>query len=121
MKLRGWHITRGSNCVTLSRGRNARFDVSAEALFPLCDPLRLAVQVRQDLWRDLQQLRGFRPIVHVEAGLDQLTVRAGGELMGHRTISARVSENIVDLLNNPDNRRRWVNWARKGQSRVVSQ
>jgi len=119
VKLKRWHITRDAGSVTISRGPNPRFDVSAEAHFPACDPLRLALQIRQDLWRRLQKTRGFRPVVRVETSQNGLVAKAGGEVSKNRPNLRHVSDNIVDLLGDTDNRRRWVNWASKGNRRGV--
>lgn len=54
-----WHITRGVGELTLSRQLPARFDVVASTTLPEGDPLRLAHQIRQDMWRMLKRVRGF--------------------------------------------------------------
>lgn len=105
-----WHIERtGSGvgaCTTLARHMPARFDVSAAAQFPLLSPTRLAHQIRQDMWRALQNLRGFSPVVRIERGADALTVTAGGRVNG--AVPSGVAARIEALLANPELRARWI-------------
>ncbi|QAX29180.1 hypothetical protein [Leisingera sp. NJS204] len=104
-----WHITRTDSSLTLSRRLPAQFDVAAETVLPAADPLRLAHQIRQDMWRKLQGMRGFSPVVEITAtgpGMGQgLRVRAGGQVMGR--VPSNAAGLIADVLENPANRARW--------------
>lgn len=112
MTQKKWHIERDDTYVTLSRALPARFDVSASAQFPHVARGRLAHQIRQDMWRLLQGLRGFSPVVHVEQSENGLTVTAGGRANG--PISKCVSAQIEALLNDRDKRARWISYAGRG-------
>ena len=108
-----WHITRTDSTLTLSRRLPARFDVAAETVLPGADPLRLAHQIRQDLWRQLQNLRGFTPVVEITAAGQGLRVRAGGQVTGR--VPANATSLIADVLENPARRARWIRHASRGQ------
>lgn len=108
-----WHITRTDSTLTLSRRVPARFDVAAETVLPSGDPLRLAHQIRQDMWRKLQRLRGFSPVVEITAEGQGLRVRAGGQVMGR--VPANAAAQITEVLENPARRARWVRHASRGQ------
>ncbi|MBY6067009.1 hypothetical protein KUW17_09685 [Leisingera aquaemixtae] len=116
-----WHITRTDSSLTLSRRVPARFDVAAETVLPAGDPLRLAHQIRQDMWRRLQSLRGFSPVVEITAlghGQAQgLRVRAGGQVTGR--VPANAAAQITEVLENPACRARWVRHAARGQARTL--
>ncbi|MFT6022857.1 MAG: hypothetical protein ACI9PY_000968 [Ascidiaceihabitans sp.] len=103
---RGWHIQKDQGQVTLSRQLPARFDVQAATTLPHANMVRLVSQIRQDLWRALQNLRGFSPVVQITKGPDDLTVQAGGRMLG--PISAKTIEQIEAVLENPKNRARWL-------------
>lgn len=103
---RGWHVLREGRSLTLARHLPARFDISADAVFPMMGKLRLAQQVRQDMWRALQHVRGFSPVVHVEERGEGLTLRAGGRVAG-RAPRSGLEQQITDLLADPANRARW--------------
>ena len=103
---RGWHIQKGEGQVTLSRQLPARFDVQAATTLPHANMVRLVSQIRQDLWRALQNLRGFSPVVQITKGSDQLEVIAGGRILG--TTSAKTIEQIQAVLEDPQNRARWL-------------
>lgn len=109
MTQKNWHTQKDGACVTVSRQLPARFDVSASARFPVVARTRLAHQIRQDMWRALQNLRGFSPVVRVEQGENELTVTAGGRL-GH-PIAAHVAQTIDGLLNDATLRARWIKCA----------
>ena len=68
-----------------------------------------AHQIRQDMWRKLQGMRGFSPVVEVTAtgpGSGQaLRVRAGGQVMGR--VPSNAAGLIADVLENPADRARW--------------
>lgn len=118
MSRSNWHITRTDATLTLSRRLPARFDFVVESTLPGGDPLRLAHQIRQDMWRALQSLRGFSPVVEITSDPDGqgLRVRAGGQLMGRAPASA--TQTLADVLENPKARSRWLRHARRsGQSR----
>ena len=112
-----WHITRTDSSLTLSRRLPARFDVAAETVLPAADPLRLAHQIRQDMWRKLQNLRGFAPVVEISAEGQGLRVRAGGQVMGR--VPANAAAQITEVLENPGRRARWIRHAAKGQGRAL--
>lgn len=116
-----WHITRTDSAFTLSRRLPARIDVAAETVLPAADPLRLAHQIRQDLWRQLQNLRGFSPVVEITAADTEtgqgLRVRAGGQVAGR--VPANAAGLIADVLEDPANRARWIRHASRGQGRTL--
>lgn len=97
--------------LTLSRHRPARFDVSVETVLPLADPLRLAHQIRQDIWRALRDLRGFAPAVRVARSGDALHVTAGGGVAG-RFPRGQAEAAIRDVLECSANRARWQGYAK---------
>ncbi len=107
-----WHTARDGDTLTLSRKRVARFDL-AEVTFLPGDGLirsRIAHQIRQDMWRALQRLRGFCPAVRVTAQDGGVAILAGGAVDGPMT--ARARETVADLLSDPALRARWVQNAR---------
>ncbi len=104
----GWHIARDGDTLTLSRMRKARFDL-AEVTFLPGEGLvrsRIAHQIRQDMWRKLQRLRGFCPAVRVTTQQGGVAVLAGGAVEGRVTPRAR--EAIAEILNDPVARTRWI-------------
>ncbi|MEM7547909.1 MAG: hypothetical protein AAF367_20480 [Pseudomonadota bacterium] len=105
-----WHILREGEALTLARTLPPRFDVVAETVVPLVRPLRLAHQVRQDIWRALRSVRGFSPVVRVEVRGDAMVVRAGGRAAA--PVAAALTQRIADVLENETNRRRWLRHAR---------
>ncbi|NVK15615.1 MAG: hypothetical protein HWE35_15700 [Rhodobacteraceae bacterium] len=112
-----WHITRTDSTLTLSRRVPARFDVAAETVLPSGDPLRLAHQIRQDMWRKLQRLRGFAPVVKITVAGQGLRVRAGGQVAGR--VPANAAAQITEVLENPARRARWVRHATRGQGAAL--
>ena len=105
-----YHIHRAPNALTLARHAPAHFDVAAEAtLADAVDLLRLAHQVRQDVWRALRRLRGFSPTVEIRAEGDMLHIRAGGRAMAPFPPTAAPA--IQAVLDCPNNRRRWLKHA----------
>lgn len=99
--------------MTVARRLPARFDVSARAEFPAVSPSRLARQIRQDMWRALQNVRGFSPVVRVERGDVGLVVTAGGQ--ASKPIAPTLEHRIAEILGDTSRRARWINWASKGQ------
>ncbi|MCO0634367.1 hypothetical protein M8745_00150 [Lutimaribacter sp. EGI FJ00014] len=112
-----WYVDRAGTGLTLSRHRPARFDLGVEAVLPSMDPLRLAHQVRQDMWRALRDLRGFAPAVRVARKGDALHVLAGGAVDGP-VPRAWAEAAIRAVLDDPANRARWQRHAGKGVSYV---
>ncbi len=108
-----WHVAPLRDGVELSRRAPARFDLAVEARLPLMDPLRLAHQVRQDMWRRLQRLRGFAPAVRVTRDGDHLHVTAGGAVNGPIP-RAQAEAAIRAVLDDPANRARWRRFAGRG-------
>ncbi len=70
----------------------------------------MAHQVRQDVWRALQNLRGFAPAVRVERAGQALRITAGGQVDG-RFSKAAAEARIAEVLDDPANRARWQRWA----------
>jgi hypothetical protein len=104
-----WHINKIEGQVTVSRHLPARFDVSATTQLAGGNALRLATQIRQDMWRALQGLRGFSPVVQVTEMDGVLQVQAGGRVMGN--IAAGLEADIAAVLENNKNRARWLKCA----------
>jgi hypothetical protein len=109
MTQRMWHTQTDGDTVTLARALPARFDVSASASFPMLARARLAHQIRQDMWRALQNIRGFSPVVRVERSDAGLRVTAGGRVP--KPISKHIAERIEVLLNDEVLRARWIKCA----------
>ena len=87
-----------------------QFDLLAETIFPLCRSQKLALQIRQDMWRLLQNVRGFLPAVEVTGRETGMYVRAGGQLTCSVHVrSAQVK--LQNMLENPAYRQRWINYA----------
>ncbi|MBK1634653.1 hypothetical protein [Rhodovulum adriaticum] len=111
MARRGWHILREPGALTLARHLPVRLDLCARAGFPAARKGRLAQQIRQDMWRALQDLRGFSPVVRVEEAKTGLTVTAGGRA-AQPFPRARAEARIAALLASPAHRARWLAHAR---------
>ena len=110
MTNRRWYILRDGDVLTLARRLPVRFDLSATTRLPMGSRGRVAQQVRQDVWRALQNLRGFAPVVRVERTTEGLEVTAGGQVDG-RFPRAQAEARIEAVLNDPANRTRWMRWA----------
>ncbi len=94
----------------MARHLPPRFDVRAETVLAKADPLRLAHQIRQDMWRALQNMRGFSPVVRVETRAEDVKITAGGRVEGR--VPTNAAEGIAEVLENPGNRARWLRHAR---------
>ncbi|WP_101067378.1 hypothetical protein [Roseovarius salinarum] len=110
MRRNGWHILRDDAGLTMARQLPVRFDLAVHTRFPACDRLRLARQVRQDVWRALRGLRGFAPAVRVVATGHGFEVTAGGRLDGAGPRDAAQAR-IAAVLEDPGRRARWLRWA----------
>jgi hypothetical protein len=71
----------------------------------------IAHQIRQDMWRRLQGLRGFCPAVRVTTQPGGVAVLAGGAVNGPVTDRARIA--VSEVLSDPALRTRWITHARK--------
>jgi hypothetical protein len=110
MTRKTWHILEEDGALIMARRVPVRFDLGVTTHLPGGDRLRLAQQVRQDVWRALRDLRGFAPAVRVTDYAGGLEVMAGGQVDGvipRKTAEARIAE----VLENPSNRARWQRWA----------
>lgn len=101
-----WHIIREDNTLTVTRALPVRFDVSAETVIADGSRLRLAQQVRQDMWRRLRDLRGFAPVVSVTREGALCRVTAGGRIDGAFP-KARAQSILEDMLGDASLRARW--------------
>lgn len=107
-----WHIDRTATALTLSRRARVRWDVAVEACFPPARKGRLAHQIRQDMWRKLQSLRGFSPAVRVVEDGPHLRIVAGGDISARSFPRSRVEAQISELLTDPEKKERWLANAR---------
>ena len=105
-----WHILRDGDALILARRLPVRFDLSVTTRLPGRSRLRMARQVRQDMWRALRSLRGFAPAVKVVRTSDALEVTAGGQV-GPNVARSWAQDRISALLNDPACRARWSRWA----------
>lgn len=106
-----WHILTEDGALTMARRVPVRFDLRVSTQLEGGDKLRLARQVRQDVWRALRDLRGFAPAVRVEDCGEGVQITAGGQVDG-RCPHAAARSRIGAVLEDPGNRARWVRWAR---------
>jgi len=111
MGVKGWHILGDSDKLILSRHIPARFDVAVCTVLPRANMLRLAHQIRQDMWRAMQKVRGFSPVVEIRAFEEEVHVRAGGRVLG--VVSPAAGPRIADILEDTANRARWLRFARE--------
>ncbi len=110
-----WHILREGDTVTVARRLPVRWDVAVEVTLPNAARLRVAQQVRQDMWRALQDIRGFAPVVSARRDGDQLHIKAGGAVHGP-VPRAKMQMVIAEVLHCPKRRARWL---RSAQLREV--
>ena len=109
MSRKGWHILREGDGLTLARRLPVRFDVVAETRLVDGSLTRLAQQIRQDLWRLLQRLRGFSPVIELTRRDGVVHVRAGGRIDG--AVPPGTRDRIVALLADSQTRARWQSYA----------
>ena len=109
MRTGRFHILRDDGLLTLCRHVPPRFDFAVRTVLPWANPLVLAQQIRQDLWRVLQSVRGFSPVVALRPAPAGWDVSAGGRAMGR--VPPTVRERAQRLLDDPNIRTRWVRFA----------
>jgi hypothetical protein len=115
MTQKHWHITVDGEILTLSRGAIGPFDFYASVLLQGQAFLRrgrVAHQVRQDLWRALQSLRGYSPMVQVQVIGQDLEIKAGGTVQG-RFPRAQTQAIVADVLSCPRRQARWIRSAQR--------
>ncbi len=113
MGARRWQVVREGGSVRLHRPGAGVMDVSVVSVFPNClRPIVLAHEVRKDLWRMLQRLRGFSPVVAVAPCADGWRVTAGGQVRSAVWPRVQTERQLRDLLDDPARRRRWIAHAR---------
>jgi hypothetical protein len=113
MAQKNWHINTIENGLTLSRHRTARFDFASTIVIAGGADLRksrIAHQVRQDLWRALQHLRGFAPAVQVRTLGGDLEITAGGAVYG-RFPKANCEDLVAEVLECKTRQARWARFA----------
>lgn len=103
-----WHILTEDGALTLARRLPVRFDLAVQTQLPRCGRRRLALQIRQDMWRLLQDLRGFAPIVRVEQMAGGLQVTAGGQVDQAPFPKRCSEEKLRQMLSDRNNRSRWL-------------
>ena len=108
---KNWTVTQTDECVLFAFREHTRWDVSAAASFPALASRRLALQIRQDMWRALQGQRGFSPVVRLQPATDGWSVQAGGQLSGP---TAAAEAKIAQMFDNAALRARWTRFAQKG-------
>jgi len=104
-----WHILREGESLTLARQLPPKLELAVQTMLPRVDPVRLAHQIRQDLWRALQNLRGFSPVVRLDPVTDGWAVTAGGR--APRPVADAVVARAQGVLDDKSNRARWVRHA----------
>ena len=109
-----WHIIREPDALTLARRLPVRFDICAVAELPSGGLLRMATQIRQDMWRALQHLRGFSPVVRVTRERNIIKAEAGGRVDTPTFPKAQAEAAIEEILANPVNLARWTRYANGG-------
>lgn len=106
---KGWHILREEGALTLARHLPVRFDFAVTATLGDGDPAKLAHQIRQDLWRALQRVRGFSPVIRLEPLPGGWSVTAGGRTPRPLADTERARAKAV--LDSARNRARWARFA----------
>ena len=104
-----WIIDETPDLLLVTRRKPVRWDIEARAEFPKAHALRLAHQIRQDMWRELKKIKGFCPAVEIEKG-ETLKVRAGGRVARH--VHPMANGWVEDLLNSDIHRRRWLAYSK---------
>lgn len=112
------HILIEGETLTLARRLPIRWDVRCEAHLAgeHLSRRRLALQIRQDIWRACQNVRGFTPLVSVtpvEAGYQ---VAAGGMVAVQHFPRSSIVARLEDVLSCSENQRRWRGFAAQRRS-----
>ena len=118
-----WFHKQLGDTYLLARCFPLSFALLAETNFAVCRPKILALQLRQDIWRLLQNLRWFLPALEVRVSVFCMQVRAGGQL----TCSFQVQSAQKKMQNMLDNlayrkRLKWhatVGWGTTRRSELL--
>ena len=102
-----WHEIEEEGALTLTRRMPVRFDLAVEGWLPEASRRRVAHRLRQDMWRELQDLRGFAPAVKVWRVAGGLRVCAGGAVAA-RFARAAAEARIAALFQDPARVARWT-------------
>jgi hypothetical protein len=102
-----WHEIDEDGALTLTRRVPVRFDLAVEGWLPEAPRRRVAHRLRQDMWRELQALRGFAPAVSVWRAAGGLRVRAGGAVAARCPRDAAEAR-IAALFEDPARVARWT-------------
>jgi len=113
--MKGWVTAYSDGAVKVARQNRQRLDVSAETKLPGAGLSlgRIAHQIRQDVWRACQNVRGFSPVVSITPENGSYKVLAGGQLDQKRPANLHLVSQIDAVLSDPDNRNRWITHAKK--------
>ncbi|MEX0369598.1 MAG: hypothetical protein AB3N09_03145 [Tateyamaria sp.] len=104
-----WHILRDGMGLTLCRHLPPRFDFAVRSRISGGGAVRLAHQIRQDLWRALQTVRGYSPVVRLDRVDAGWHVTAGGRAAG--PVPDTVMSRAEAVLEDPGNRARWLRYS----------
>ncbi|RII37953.1 hypothetical protein DL237_14875 [Pseudooceanicola sediminis] len=108
-----WHRLREAEAVTVTRRLPVQFDLEARTEVATTGPVsltRVAHQVRQDMWRGLQGVRGFSPAVRVELRTGGVCIIAGGRIDGAAPTEATLHR-LQRLLESRAHQGRWLRHA----------
>ena len=100
-----WHILHENGDWVLARHLPVRFDLMARGAIAWCHPVRLMHQIRQDVWRALQGLRGFSPVVRLARIVEGWSIEAGGRVTG--PVAPVWEARLIGVLENGHHKARW--------------
>lgn len=103
---RGWHVWDDGATYLVVRRHPVRWDFSAQTRLPDMGRRRLAHAVRQDMWRVLQRVRGFAPVVSVTRDAQGILLRAGGQVEGR--MSGAIGARVAQMLDDPARHAAWA-------------
>lgn len=107
-----WVMLRDDDHVLLGRAGRLRFDLCQTVELPHLRPEALAHEVRKDVWRALQRLRGFSPVIRVTRVIDGVRLEAGGHLDRPSNVNATDLARLSAVIDDPAHRARWIQHAR---------
>lgn len=105
----GWLYLHDGARLIHARRWPARLDIQAETVLPYGRRGRYARAIRQDMWRLLQKIRGFSPVVIATHRADGVHIVAGGSVVS--PVPTGVVDRLVGLLSDPTSRKRWTAYA----------